>query len=128
MAAHEHAAILLALLWASLSNVSAAAFWAVSFLLLPEHHAARCELAAEIQTQGPDPALGDQEDHHGSINARAASVATVSGREDGLLQACVNEAIRLRAEGAWQPMSCNTVTTIISSRCPGVLHAAVHYH
>jgi hypothetical protein len=40
--------VLLALLWAGLSNVSATAFWAIAFLLLPENVMWRTDLSEDI--------------------------------------------------------------------------------
>jgi hypothetical protein len=44
----DQCGVLLALLWASLANVSPTAFWAVAFVLLPEHEQWRTKLSCEI--------------------------------------------------------------------------------
>jgi hypothetical protein len=106
--ADEAPAVLLALLWASLSNVSAAAFWTVAFLLLPEHARFKGALLNDLLLQ---PELGTVDasecqsgDAQHACGPDAKSVCRqrvlrAGAADDSLLQCCVDEAIRLRAEG-----------------------------
>ena len=118
MPPEEEPAVLLALLWAALSNVSATAFWAIAFLLLPEHQSWQEQLQKELRfavgKAGPNrgslsdgtSVLDRDENGSGAGAWHAHTVASAAQSDNGLLQACIDEAIRLRAEGA-----CRSVQT-----------------
>ena len=101
----ESASLLLALMWASLANVSAAAFWSVAFLLLPEHDIWKQtvgNLVRESWLQGSDDQTAASQDAGNC--ATDAICAVVGGSNSCCLQQCIDEAIRLRAMSALPPI------------------------
>jgi hypothetical protein len=95
----EAPSLLLALMWASLANVSHSAFWSVAFLLLPEHAQWKQALVKQLPAQpaqlGRDGQAGAQ-----AVKQIATDVQAAVSGNSGLLQSCIDEAIRLRAMGA----------------------------
>lgn len=106
-----HANVLLALLWAGLTNVSATAFWTIGFLLLPCHQHWRT--AVEQQLTAACKSHSQQESHTDDPNrdtsvfpeqkykllAEGLVAAALGGGEKSLIMGCVHEALRLRAQG-----------------------------
>ena len=96
--------MLLALLWASLSNVSATAFWSVAFLLLPEHAEWRRLLSDELSQPASHvdeaPTSSARKSADPASAAQRRHLQRAGAAEDSVLQCCIDEAIRLRAESA----------------------------
>eukprot|EP00892_Ulva_mutabilis_P002446 jgi/Ulvmu1/12201/UM085_0065.1 len=93
--AEQHPNTLLALLWAGLTNVSASVFWAIAFLLLPEHahwrHSVQRQMAAARAAVAEGSPLQDA--------VAAVLQGALSGGEASIVHGCVSEALRLRAQG-----------------------------
>lgn len=127
--------MLLALLWAGLTNVSATAFWAIGFLLLPAHQRWRTAVEQVIgtackahdNTETPAHDLDADQNRtmdagpgHPMLLAQGLVAAALGEGETSMITGCVHEALRLRAQGALtlpSALDCCTprCTAIVSS-------------
>lgn len=120
----QHPNTLLALLWAGLTNVSVNVFWAVAFLLLPEHahwrHSVQQQMAVARAAVTQGFRLQDTVD----VVVRGA----LGQGEVSVLHGCVSEALRLRAQGVFPPSHlCGLLThrSIIYPGFPSISQASI---
>jgi Cytochrome P450 len=109
ISSQHHAHVLLALLWAGLTNVSATAFWAIAFLLLPSNSHWASKVQHRLGSAGAafehmQQLLRGERGAGGCSSIDTAAVrivcAAVADGDASLITACVHEALRLRAPGA----------------------------
>ncbi|CAL8466371.1 g5907 [Coccomyxa elongata] len=85
--------VMLAVLWAALSNSIPAAFWSTAFLLLPQHRSHLALILKSLPSAPPPDAPPSQASEH------LASLVQVALDRRGPLAAAVAEAVRLRSPG-----------------------------